>query len=176
MINKNRKNILESAKKSIQDRLWGNLEVLLEQRSKIIDVMDGEPSTEAQRESLAALNNKILKAEYEIKDWQQSSYSKKKKKIEWSSENGPSESRLSKPKRRIDWDIAADVVSEKRSIRKNNSSWLLEGVMVVHKNDRKRENPMMVIDIFNEGQSARLLSGAEVLTFRALSLRPAFTD
>ena len=172
---RNRKQVLSQAKESIKNELWGELDDLLAQRKEVLEEIQKETSSWLE-ERLSILDAKIDASHSKIQDWNLSKGRKKKKSIQWTDDRTRDEIRFSKPKKEINWDAASEVSGINRSTRKNNSSWMSEGVMVVHKNDLKKENPMMVVDIFNEGRSVRVLSGTEITTFRALSLREAFDE
>jgi len=172
---RNRKQVLSQAKESIKNELWEELDELLAQKKQVLEEIEKE-STYRLEERLSILNAEIEVSQKKIQDWNLSSGRKKKKSIQWTNERTRDEMRFSKPRKEINWEVASEVSDVNRSIKKNNSSWLLEGTMVVHRHDVKKENPMMVIDIFNDGESARLINGQDVITCRALSLRPAFDD
>ena len=172
---RNRKQVLSQAKESIKNELWGELDDLLAQRKETLEEIEKETSSWLE-ERLAILDAKIDASHKKIQDWNLSRARKKKSSIQWTDDKTRDEVRFSKPSRKINWEVAAEVSDSNRSTRKNNSNWLIEGVMVFHKNDVKKENPMMVVDIFNEGRSARVLSGTDVVTYRSLSLREAFYE
>jgi len=172
---RNRKQVLNQAKESIKNELWEELDDLLSQRKEVVKEIEKETSPWLE-ERLEILNAKIDISQKKIHNWNLSKGRKKKNSIEWTDDRTRDEIKFSKPRRQINWEAASEVSDTNRSIRKNNSSWLTEGVMVFHKNDIKKENPMMVVDIFNEGRNARVLSGTDVVTFRALSLREAFYE
>lgn len=173
----NRKQNLISAKKSIQDELYGRLDQLLAEKEELIDRMDKEEAKVPLTEDLGVVLSKIDDQHRKISEWNLSRKSKARKSIEWIDERTKKETRLSaKPRKKINWEVASEVSSQNKSIKKNNSSWLEEGVMVVHKDDRKCLNPMMVIDVYNEGEYSRVLRGGDVAVFRSLSLRPYDDD
>lgn len=169
----NRKQVLSQAKESIKNELWQELDDLQAQRKEVLEEIEKETSSWLE-ERLTILEAKIDVSQKKIQDWNMSKGRKKKKSIQWTDDRIRDEIRFSKPRKEINWSAAAEVSDINRSTRKNNLSWMSEGVMVVHKNDIKKEKPMMVIDVFNEGRSVRVLSGDDIVTYRALSLREAF--
>lgn len=172
---RNRKQVLSQAKESIKIELWGELDDLLTQRKEVLEEIQKEASSWLE-ERLAILDAKIEVSHKKIQDWNLSRGRKKKKSIQWTDDRTRDEIRFSKPSKEINWEAASEVSNSNRSIKKNNSNWLFEGVVVVHKNDLKKENPMMVVDVTNEGSITHVLSDGCVKTFRTLSLRPAFDD
>lgn len=170
---RNRKQVLSQAKESIKNELWGELDDLLAQRKEVLEEIEKEASSWLE-ERLSILDAKIDASHSKIQDWNLSKGRKKKKSIQWTDDRTRDEIRFSKPSKQINWEAASEVSDSNRKTRVNNSSWMSEGVMVVHKHDIKKENPMMVVDVFNEGRSVRVLSGDDIVTYRSLSLREAF--
>lgn len=172
---RNRKQVLSHAKESIKNELWGELDELLSQRKETLEEIEKETSSFLE-ERLAILDAKIDASHKKIQDWNLSKRRKKKKSIQWTDDRARDEIRFSKPTRQINWEAASEVSDTNRSTRKNNSNWLIEGTMVVHKNDLKKENPMMVVELTNDGKTAHVLFDGDVRSYRSLSLRPIFDD
>lgn len=172
---RNRKQVLSQAKEAIKNELWGELDDLLAQKKETLEEIEKEASSWLD-ERLTILDAKIEEAHKKIQEWNLSKGRKKKKSIQWTDERTRNEIRFSKPSRKINWEAASEISSANRSTRKNNSNWLSEGTMVVDKHDTHKDFPMMVVDIFDGGKSARILSPEGLVTRRALSLRPAFDD
>lgn len=172
---RNRKQVLNQAKESIKNELWEELDDLLTQRKEVLEEIEKETSSWLE-ERLSILDAKIDASHSKIQDWNLSKGRKKKKSIQWTDDRTRDEIRFSRPSKQINWEAASEVSDANRSTRKNNSSWLIEGTMVVHKNDLKKENPMMVVELSNEGKTAHVLFDGDVRRYRSLSLRPVFDD
>ena len=171
---RNRKQVLNQAKESIKNELWGELDDLLSQRKEALEEIEKEASSFLE-ERLAILDAKIEVSHKKIQDWNLSRGRKKKKSIQWTDDRTRDEIRFSKPSKEINWEAASEVSETNRSIKKNNSNWLSEGTMVVHRSDTMKKEPMMVVDISDSG-IVRALKGGDLVKFRSLSLRPAFED
>lgn len=167
---RNRKFVIDQAKKEITSDLYEKLQTLMKERSDLLASL-GENCHES--EELSEANQKVYEAQSQISDWEASKKKKKKKAIQWS-EGAEKRSSRRKKHKKLNWDVAQEVTDAKQSNKKNNSSWLFTGSLVVHRMDR--DKTMMVVDVDHKKGTARALKDGEVRAYRALSLRPAFCE